>query len=505
MLCYRTDKKIIALCLLMSLCLSAIVSAKTIAKKDPAQPEAVNYLPTAQAMNSSDFASPPTSFRKGHVTHKKNPRVKTILHMNGGFTIDFGKVHPIATPAYNAGMLFTGGGFGSKDFYAFDAQTGKYIWGVGLDDDGPSSVVAVDGKVIFNTESCTLFVLDAKTGKQIWSLWLGDPLAAAPMVANNRVFTTYPARHQPGKRHPDATHVMAAFDLNSGKILWQKWVDADAISAPIADDDDVYITTFAGTVYRFEQKTGNILSASKSRATSAPTLVGDSMYVSKRSDIGGQKPQEALSTRSKHNLGNEKVYASKQARYLDAEVQARSNLKNKSTSLDAGNGFSGGAPAASSAEKALNTVGQNNVSSMQAYQGSRILNLKGLNIAVMGDEVVATDAKTEKTKWKSQLKGDLAKTGGFLGAPAVAVGDHLIIATYSGNVLKLNAKTGEIIQTWQTGHPIRYQPIVMHGRIYVGTQDGKLVSIATQDNTLTGWAMWGANAGHTGKSAPFGQ
>src|SRR5581483_3899596 len=37
-------------------------------------------------------------------------------------TIPGGK--PIATPAYDDGLLFVGGGYGSYEFYAFDAQTG---------------------------------------------------------------------------------------------------------------------------------------------------------------------------------------------------------------------------------------------------------------------------------------------------------------------------------------------------------------------------------------------
>ena len=34
---------------------------------------------------------------------------------------------PIATPAYGDGMLFVGGGYGSHDFCAVDADTGKII------------------------------------------------------------------------------------------------------------------------------------------------------------------------------------------------------------------------------------------------------------------------------------------------------------------------------------------------------------------------------------------
>src|SRR2546427_10794324 len=35
---------------------------------------------------------------------------------------------PLATPAVVGGQVFVGGGFGSFEFYAFDAMTGKLNW-----------------------------------------------------------------------------------------------------------------------------------------------------------------------------------------------------------------------------------------------------------------------------------------------------------------------------------------------------------------------------------------
>ena len=84
--------------------------------------------------------------------------------------------HPIATPAYDNGMLFVGGGYGSHEFYAVDSDTGKIIWKVQTGDDGPTAAVVYDGAVAFNTESCTLVVVDEKTGRLLWQEWLGDPL-----------------------------------------------------------------------------------------------------------------------------------------------------------------------------------------------------------------------------------------------------------------------------------------------------------------------------------------
>src|SRR6516225_6329557 len=67
------------------------------------------------------------------------------------------------------------------------------------------------------------------------------------------------------KEHPPCSHVLAAFDLKTGKILWQRWIDSDVMSAPVAVDKELYATSFSGVVYKFNQEDGQILSAMKGR------------------------------------------------------------------------------------------------------------------------------------------------------------------------------------------------------------------------------------------------
>ena len=87
---------------------------------------------------------------------------------------------PIATPAYADGMHYVGGGYGSHEFYAVNADTGKVIWKIETGDDGPTAAVVTEGRVAFNTESCTLVIVDEKTGRLVWQEWLGDPLMSQP-------------------------------------------------------------------------------------------------------------------------------------------------------------------------------------------------------------------------------------------------------------------------------------------------------------------------------------
>ena len=128
----------------------------------------------------------------GHVT-PRDLATDAITKQDQGFTIKL----PSSTrsePSIYAGKLFVSGGFHSKEFLCFfEAATGKPVWAMNLDDDGPTSAACEDGVIVFNTESCTVFALEADTGRQLWSWWLGDPLTSTPTISRGVVFTSYPA------------------------------------------------------------------------------------------------------------------------------------------------------------------------------------------------------------------------------------------------------------------------------------------------------------------------
>lgn len=486
------------------------------AEGTPRESDQIDVLKEVLEVNSDKYAAPPTSFRKGHVTVRTLDS-KAIQKTGNGFTVQLPSGAPVATPAVHRGKVYVSGGFHSKEYYCFKADTGEVVWAINLDDDGPSSAACEDGVIIFNTESCTIFAVDAETGRMLWSYWLGDPLMSTPTVSNGRVYTSYPAggaalmqqavpnqapiQQAPGagKQRPPASHALACFELKTGKILWQKWIDSDVMSAPVAVDKELYATTFAGTVYRFDQATGKIMSAKRSRATSAPVVVGGKVFYTQRADDGRSGQAEESMVGLDRKSGKQKYEVNRKvADYLDQKVQGASELMEQGMALDAANGFAGGAPASANAQAALANIGQTNVSTLQAFQGSRVLAFGDRNFNCMGDEVFCTDPATGKTVWKFKLEGDLKKLGGFLAAPPVAAGDQVFLGTLRGEVLQIDPASGKVVKTYQTGSPIRYQPVVDGGRIYVGTQDGRLVCVDTGKKEFTGWSMWGGNAARTG-------
>ena len=457
-------------------------------------------------MNSDKYGRPPIKFNPGSTSAIESPKAAKTT---SGFQVQFASSAQITTPTVYDHKVIVSGGFRSNQLYAFESKTGNPVWALDLHDDGPSSPACERGVCVVNTESCTIFAINADSGKLLWSYYLGDPLTSAPTIAGNRVFAAYPAGSTAdGKeRPPGATHALAAFDLSTGKILWQLWLDGDVMSAPVASGEFVYVSTFGGTIIKLEQATGKVRYAMKSQVTSAPVVQFDQdgteqMYYTHgeywRDELGAYRKRESI-IRADHNEPQTKYEtATKDADYIDGKVQGSTAHAAKAKEDDAANGFGGGAPASAAANFAEDSVGVGSVQSMQSFQGSRVLRMADKSVNTMGDEVIATDADTGKTLWSYKLKGDTKTQGGFLGTAPLAAGKSVLVGTLDGKVLRLDPSKGTQTAEYAVGSPVRSQPVVDDGWIYVGTEDGKLVAIDTKDKSVTGWPTWGGNAQRTG-------
>jgi outer membrane protein assembly factor BamB len=191
----------------------------------------------------------------------------------------------------------------------------------------------------------------------------------------------------------------------------------------------------------------------------------------------------------------------KKADYVDEKTQAGAGYASEGAANDSANGFGHGAPAAANPMAAKSNIGQASVNTMQAFQGSRILNIGDRNVNTMGDEVVATSAEDGNPLWKFKLPGDLKKEGGSLGTAPLWAGNSVLLGTLEGTVVQLDPASGKERGRWKVGARVRSQPVVQDGWIYVGTEDGRLVAINSGKKGLTGWPMWGGNAARSGAAA----
>ncbi len=519
-----------------------------------------DILEKVVAMNSHT-ADQNSEFRSGHVEPLAFD-LDRITKSENGFTIRMPSESPIPTPTIYQDRLYVSGGFSSKEYYCFDARTGDFIWGVQLDDDGPSSAVPYGDSIIFGCESCTLFALAAKTGEMQWSHWLGDPLLSMPTVAGGRVFAVYPAvpgspvtsgdaAHAADPILPESstpsdsmtpTHVAICLDAQSGETVWQQWIDSDCMTAPVAVGDDLYLASLTGTVYQFAQHDGRISSAKQLRATSVPVVTSDGMYLTRRADGDSGEVAECIALHDRSTNRLQYVAARRLAPYLDQAVQRAAAYSADAAEFEStngigggfGGGFGGGGSFAVADElsgdvtasdedppvspmntnlpqpsddpssdplvrtelQAAYTIGLGNVSTLQSFQGSRVLYWQGRLYNCMGDKIICTSAKSGKTVWTKQIEGNLNEVGGHLATPPIAAGGFLFVATVNGDILQMKPQSGEIAASFQVDAAVRFPPVVHEGRIYVSTQDGQVVCIDTGNPKITGWPMWGGDAGH---------
>ncbi len=455
---------------------------------DTVRTRLLDVLTDVRTMNDDARSALPTGHRDGHVT------AGALLHrksrMESGYRLNSAHRTLMASPSISGNRLFMPGGFGSKVYYAFDLRTLEPLWTAELDDDGPSSAVCVDSSIVFNTESCTLFVLDQRTGKMAWSKWLGDPLMSTPMVANGRVYTSYPHAASQGRGSGTyrATHPFACFDLHKGTLLWQTWLDGDVLSTAVAHEGSVFLTTFPGTLYRLDGSSGAIEAAMALKATSVPAILGDEVFITHHADQDGEV-MESIAVLDLKTLGFLREFGARPALHLDMQVQQASHLKTAAMAYDAGNGFVGGAPEASGALEAESNVGASNVSSLQSFMGSTIIAFKNSLYTVMGDSLLSIDPQDGTVRWGFHLDVDLKTLGGAAATAPVVSDDYVATVTTTGRAIICERKSGILKHDLYVKAQVRYPPIMHEGWLYVPTTEGELVSWNTHDPGIMGWPM----------------
>lgn len=429
-----------------------------------------------------------------------------------GWVVRIPDDRPLATPAFADGRLFLGGGYGSYQFYAFDAESGARLWQTKTSDDGPTAAV-VDGRyVAFNTESCSIIVCDVETGAVVWERWLGDPLMSQPAIDQGCLYMAYPTGQRPPKdkktvMHEGETtgHALLCVKLATGEQIWERPISGDVITAPVIDEGRVYVTCFDGRSYCFDGADGSVIWEAQNRGTSAPLVVGRRVIVTERQTDDAVEPGVPLERLHRLYAGSGSAYnssamARKMAYYLSGKFSGGSPVPSeKSAGLDAEVGFSS-SPAAAKLDAAAMHLGVGSVAGAWAYQGSRPAYHNGRVFTAQGSAVhcVVDHGKDEDTEtaWEGQAKGDRIEDGAQVFLPPALGGDCLYLAGMVGHLVCLRQDRGEVAFIYDFERAMSAQPCLARGSVFLGTLDGYLVCLRTGREDADGWYMWGGNARH---------
>ena len=418
---------------------------------------------------------------------RRQPRKVSLPHPGRGATAPFRTPDGLSgwitalpaavvlpSPAYGAGKVYVGAGYGDARMFAFDAATGEAAWEIRGGDIGPTSAI-VDGEdVIYNTISCDLFVADGKAGKVRWHRRLAPTIMSQPAAAGGLIFAGYPG---------GAGYQVGAFRVGDGKPRWTLAVPSELIAAPQVAGDSIYFATLDGTAFRVRRRDGHRVWKAAVGATSALAVAGDRAMLTRR--IEGKTPEEqriVLDTTDGRVVAKTAPHA---APYLDGASRDRVLL-----------GGPGGYRFAPGARR----LGLNSMNAGWAYQASPTI-ADGRVYAAVGNRLVATEIASGKDVWTKRYLD--AKGAQALTPPAV-VGSLLVFGTVDGQLEVADIDTGMIIRSWDLGEPIVAQPIVAQGWIYATTARGNLVGIDLGDPAIDGWHMWGGNPAHAGLVASAG-
>jgi len=435
----------------------------------------------------------------------------TTADGKSGWAVRIPGNRPIATPAYWDGMVFVGGGYGSHEFYAINAQTGAVVWQIKTSDDGPTAAVVEDGCVAFNTESCTVEVCDARTGKLLWQEWLGDPLMSQPAIYKGRLYIAHPAGQRTGKLANPANqhnvahvatsgragHYLLCADLRTGKHIWDQPIPADVISAPVVNDNRVYFTCFDGTSFCFDAARGSLVWKKENSGTSAPLVADGQLVMTQKVQEGGKSYEGLMRVDPKQgNAKDEHLLAKTEAEYLKENNGGGVGLSEQATvTLDTSVGFSS-APPAAKIDAANKQVGVNTVAGGWAYQGSRAAYSKGQMMNAQGRFLNCMRAIDGKFAWRAEVKGTGITADSQVFSPPAVGNLNIYLCSAQGHVLSVRQRDGKVGFLYLLKQPITFQPALAEGNVYVGTANGLLICLKTSDRDADGWYAWGGNAQH---------
>jgi outer membrane protein assembly factor BamB len=250
---------------------------------------------------------------------------------DGQGSMYFGTGNPApfpGTPLYPWGSSRPGPNLYTDSMVKLDAKTGKMKWYYqqtphdvyDWDFQDPPILADVGGRelAIGAGKSGVVVALDAETGKLVWKRSVGthnghdtDNLLAlrdetskietegpvypgflggviAPMAANPTTLFVPVVNHPTivsasGETNEigSATGELVAIDIKTGKIDWSRKFQSAIFGAPTAVNDVVFVSTYGGTIYGYDAKTGReVWSASLPAASNTGLAVsGDTLVV----------------------------------------------------------------------------------------------------------------------------------------------------------------------------------------------------------------------------------
>jgi len=258
---------------------------------------------------------------------------------------------------------------------------------------------------------------------------------------------------------------VVAIDPQTGKKLWEKLLGAPMRSSPTAAGDRVFVVTLDGRFYCLAGADGGELWSSRGLPQQASLLTNASPAVEGEIVVVPYPSGELVALK----------VADGSAVWSESLTRTRTTSQITAMSDTARPAISQGT---------VYAVGH--AGRMVATKGATGERLWSLNVPgtqapwVAGDSVFVVDTVGQlmaisrmdgKVQWTMKLPD-----GGSWSGPTLA-GGMLWLASAGGKLVGVEATTGRIVVQKELGDPVYIAPVVAQGRMYVLTDDAKLIAL----------------------------
>ena len=405
-------------------------------------------LAPSETLKGVDFALPPVATQADWPLPGGTPE-QSVENVDAGANLAIAwrrgvgvgssrAVHVTATPVVAAGKVFTMDG--EAGVSAHDARSGAEVWRANLrpndkrDREGFGGGVAfADGKLYVTSGYRFVAAVDAATGKLLWRTRTEQPLHAAPTVAEGRLMAVA------------LDNSLLTFDAATGAPGWTYQALSESArilgaSSPAVSGDTVVASFGSGELVALRVANGNDLwDEALSRASRTSSL-------SEIRDIPGRP---VIYRGDVYAVSHSGVFAATDLR----TGQARWTLPvvGVTTPLPAGD-----------VVYVVSKTGQVICASRETGQ---IFWMRDLNQGYVarrrGGFFGIGGSKVQRPLWSSPLLSN----------------NRLLVVGASGQLVALNAKTGEIEKRVELGQPALIGPVAAGDTVYVITDNAELIAL----------------------------
>jgi outer membrane protein assembly factor BamB len=317
-----------------------------------------------------------------------------------------------------------------------------------------SSPAVVDGVVYFASNNSYFYALNATGGSLIWKVNTVSIVDSSPAVVGGVVYF--------GLLSNGHNSCLDALNATDGSLIWQFTTNIGIESSPAVVNGVVYVGSYSGYIYALNATNGALIWSylTGGSAFSSPAIVNGVVYVG---SIDGKV--YAL------NANNGALIWSFQTRN---PVYSSPAVVNNVIYFNTDNGTVYALRASDGSEiwQASIGSGTDHADDSPAVSGS---------IVYVGTRngYYAFNATNGSQIWFFTSPYSARQTTGYVYSSPAVSGNVVYFGSCDGYVFALNAFTGAMIWSYQTGIFVFTSPAIVNGIVYVGSYDGYVYALGT--------------------------